>query len=56
MRKRIFSSILSLLIVFSIVLSNFPVYASMTAHNTAGGAGSASKAGNWSWTVTSFAI
>lgn len=52
MRKRMFSSILSLLMVFSIVLSNFPVYASMTAHNTAGGAGSASKAGSWSWTYS----
>lgn len=56
MRKRIFSGILSLLMVFSIVLSNFPVYATMTSHNTAGGAGSNSAVGKWAWTVTSFAI
>lgn len=56
MRKRIFSGILSLCLAASMFLPVMPVYASMTAHNTAGGAGSASQAGNWSWTVTSFAI
>lgn len=48
MRKRILSGILSLLVVLTIFVPTLPVYASMTAHNTAGGAGSASKAGNWS--------
>lgn len=56
MRKRLLSSILSLCLVASMFLPVMPVYASMTAHNTAGGAGSASQAGNWSWTVSSFAI
>lgn len=56
MRKRFFSGILSLCLIASMFLPVTPVYAAMTSHNTAGGAGSASQAGNWSWTVTSFAI
>lgn len=43
MRKRIVSSILSLILVVSMLIPSFPVYAKMTSHNTAGGAGSASK-------------
>ena len=56
MRKRIISNILSLILSVSMLIPGFPVYAKMTSHNTAGGAGSNSSAGNWAWTVTSFAI
>ncbi len=48
MRKRIISSILSLILLVSMLIPSFPVYAKMTSHNTAGGAGSNSTAGNWS--------
>lgn len=48
MRKRIISSILSLILLVSMLIPSFPVYAKMTSHNTAGGAGSASKEGTWS--------
>ena len=56
MRKRLFSGSLSLCLIASMFLPVMPVYAKMTSHNTAGGAGSNSLAGNWAWTVTSFAI
>lgn len=56
MRKRLLSGVLNLCLLASTFLPLMPVYAAMTSHNTAGGAGSASQAGNWSWTVTSFAI
>lgn len=48
MRKRIISSILSLILLVSMLIPGFPVYAKMTSHNTAGGAGSNSSVGNWS--------
>lgn len=48
MRKRLFSGILSLCLIASMFLPVLPVYSKMTEHNTAGGAGSASKAGSWS--------
>lgn len=47
MRKRILSGILSLLVALTLFVPAFPVYATMTSHNTAGGAGSNSSAGNW---------
>ena len=56
MRKRILSGILSLLVALALFVPTFPVYATMTSHNTAGGAGSNSAVGKWAWTVTSFAI
>ena len=56
MRKRLFSSTLSILLATSMFLHVMPVYAKMTSHNTAGGAGSNSAVGKWAWTVTSFAI
>ena len=48
MRKRLFSGILSLCLIASMFLPVMPVYAKMTSHNTAGGAGSNSSVGNWS--------
>lgn len=52
MRKRLFSGILSLCLIASVFLPVMPVYAKMTSHNTAGGAGSNSSAGNWAWTYS----
>ena len=52
MRKRLFSGILSLCLIASMFLPVMPVYAKMTSHNTAGGAGSNSSAGNWAWTYS----
>lgn len=47
MRKRILSGILSLLVVLALFVPTFPVYATMTSHNTAGDAGSNSSVSNW---------
>lgn len=53
MRKRIFAGILSICLTVSLMISSgFPVYAKMSSHNTAGGAGSNSAVGNWSWTYS----
>lgn len=52
MGKRILSGILSLLVASTLFVPTFPVYATMTSHNTAGGAGSNSAVGKWAWTYS----